>query len=258
MNAASLERPFTIVSLFPRLLDTNGDASNSRVLAQRIRWSGHAARVVEVHSSADLPEQVDAVSIGSGTDAALIPARDALRTVVQELRVWSNSGVPILAVGTGWELLSWGVELTEGMVVEGLGIVAGHSVPRQARATDDIIVASKYGRLIGFENHARDYVGAEASPLGRVVYGTGNGERGPGIQIEGLVMGELFCTHLHGPILARNPELADHLIRAAFIRHHLAYSRGKTAQTVDDTARIARNTVAVRLGQPGEPKLGNA
>ncbi|TFD15149.1 cobyric acid synthase [Cryobacterium sp. TMT1-2-2] len=253
MTATSLDRPFTVVSLLPRLLNTNGDAGNARVLAQRVRWSGHDARVVDVHSRADLPEHVDAVSIGSGTDAALLPARNALRTLVEELRLWSNSGVPILAVGTGWELLSWGSDLPDGSVLEGLGLVAGHAVPRAARATDDIIVASKYGRLIGFENHARDYVGAEASPLGRVLYGTGNADApASGPQIEGLTMGEVFCTHLHGPVLARNPALADHLLQAAFRRHDLEYARGATAESVDDTARTARNQVAVRLGQNAE------
>ncbi|MBG6214145.1 MAG: hypothetical protein LH475_07185 [Cryobacterium sp.] len=252
MTATSLQRPFTVVSLLPRLLDTNGDAGNARVLAQRIRWGGHDAQVVDVHCRADLPEQVDAVSIGSGTDAAILPARDALRTLVQELRVWSNSKVPVLAVGTGWELLSWGIDRADGTVIEGLGLVAGQAAPRAARATDDIIVASKYGRLIGFENHARDYIGAEASPLGRVLYGTGNGYRASGPLIEGLTMGEVFCTHLHGPVLARNPALADHLLRAAFTRHGLEYARGARAEFVDETAQAARNQVAARLGQPVE------
>jgi hypothetical protein len=252
MTATSLERPFTVVSLLPRMLDTNGDAGNARVLAQRVRWSGHEAQVVDVHSRADLPAHVDAVSIGSGTDASLVPARDALRTLVEELRVWSNSGVPILAVGTGWELLSWGIDLADGTVIEGLGLVAGQAVPRAARATDDIVVTSKYGRLIGFENHARDYVGAEASPLGRVAYGTGNGDRTAGPQIEGLTMGEVFCTHLHGPVLARNPTLADHLLRAAFTRLGLDYSPGATAVAVDQIAQAAGNQVAVRVGQPAQ------
>ncbi len=248
MTATSSKRPFTVVSLLPRLLNTNGDAGNARVLAQRIRWSGHDARVVDVHSHADVPEEVDAVSIGSGTDAALLPTRDVLRTLVEELRVWSNSGVPILAVGSGWELLSWGIDLADGTVVEGLGLVAGHAVPRTVRATDDIIVSSKYGRLIGFENHARDYVGAEASPLGRVLYGTGNGDKATGLQIEGLTMGEVFCTHLHGPVLARNPALADHLLQAVFTRHGLEYLRGAKADDVDEMARAACDQVAVRLG----------
>jgi CobQ-like glutamine amidotransferase family enzyme len=246
-----MTRVLTIVSLLPELLDTNGDAANARVLAQRARWAGIAAEVVQVRSLADLPEQVDAVVIGSGSDSDLQAARDILATMTAQLRTWTVAGVPILAVGTGWELLSWGIELGDGTVVEGLGIVTGRAVPLTVRATDDIVVTSKYGRLVGFENHARSYVGADASPLGQVQSGTGNaGTAGTGT--EGLVMGNLIGTHLHGPVLARNPALADHLLRAAVARIGSEYVPGERATAVDDIAQAARNLIAVRLGLPTE------
>lgn len=244
MNPAE---PLTIVSLLPELLGTNGDAANARVLAQRARWAGADARILDVRQAADLPAQVDAVVIGSGTDAGLSAARDILLTMATELREWSTAGVPILAVGTGWELVSWGIELQDGSVIEGLGIVAGRAVPRAVRATDDLVATSKYGRLLGFENHARDYVGAEGSPLGRVVSGVGNGSG-----TEGLVMGDFFGTHLHGPVLARNPGLADHILEVMFARHGSSYTPGARAAEVDDMAKAARNQIAVRLGLAAE------
>ena len=242
-----MTRPLSIVSLLPELLGTNGDAANARVLAQRARWAGVEAAVVEVRSSADLPDQVDAVIVGSGSDADLVRARDILATMTTELRTWATAGVPILLVGTGWELLSWGIELGDGTVVEGLGILAGRAVPMPARATDDIVVTSRHGRLIGFENQSRHYVGAEASPLGQVLYGTGNGAGS-----EGLVMGSVVGTHLHGPVLARNPGLADHLLRTALVRIGHEYRPGGHSSAADDMAKAARNQVAVRLGLPTE------
>lgn len=232
----------TIACLLPALLDTNGDAANARVLAQRARWADHSATIVDVHTAADLPAVIDAVVIGSGTDADLVAARDALLPMVDRLRELTTAGVPILAVGTGWELLSWGIERDDGTVIEGLGLVAGRAVPAPKRATDDLVVTTKFGRLIGFENHARAYTGAEASPLGRTVYGTGNGHGQ-----EGLVMGDLFCTHLHGPVLARNPRLADHLLAIALARHGAVYAPGAQSNLVDDIAKAARNQIAVRL-----------
>ena len=243
MTPSADTRPLSILSLLPELLDTNGDAANARVLAQRARWAGVEAKVVPVRTAADVPEHVDAVVIGSGTDAGLTEARDILLRLLPRLREWSTAGVPILAVGSGWELLSWGIELADGSVVEGLGLVAGRTVPRAARATGDLVVTSKYGRLIGFENHARDYVGAEASPLGRVVAGVGNGAG-----VEGLVMGNLVGTHLHGPVLARNPGLADHLLGAVLARLGAVYAPGARAADVDGIAKAARNQIAVRLG----------
>jgi CobQ-like glutamine amidotransferase family enzyme len=243
----------TIVSLLPELLDTNGDAANARVLAQRARWAGFEAEVIPVREAAELPAVVDAMVIGSGNDADLPAAREALLPLADRIRELTTAGVPILAVGTGWELLSWGIELADGTTVEGLGLVAGRAVPAPERATDDLVVTSKYGRLVGFENHARHYVGAEASPLGRVRYGVGNGKpTGNGQAQEGLVMGDLFCTHLHGPVLARNPGLADHLLTISLARHGAAYAPGGRSAEVDEIAKAARNQIVVRLGLAAE------
>jgi len=232
----------TIVTLLPRLLDTNGDAANARVLAQRARWSGLSVLVVPVHSVADLPETVDLVVIGSGTDTDLIAARDALRALAEPVRAWVAGGVPVLAVGTGWELLSGGLDLADGSSVDGLGIVAGRASALPARVTDDLAVDAEGLSLIGFENHLRGYAGA-AAPLGTVSSGTGNGDG-----TEGAVDGSFTGTHLHGPVLARNPQLADRMLRAACMARGLTWAPSARADAVDDIARAARNQVAVRLG----------
>lgn len=237
----------TIVSVLPELLNTNGDAENARVLARRAEWAGHEATVVAVNSVDEIPETVDLVVVGSGTDSELVLARDLLQPMVGHFRQWCADHVPILAVGTGWELLSWGIELGGGEVVEGLGLVAGRAVPADARVTDDIVVKTKYGRLSGFENHSRGYVGAKASPLGRVVSGTGNGQ-----DQEGLVMGDFFCTHLHGPVLARNPSFADHMLSITLARHGAEYVPSERSRRADDIAKAARNQIALRLGIPAE------
>ena len=232
----------TIVSLLPRLLDTNGDAANARVLAQRARWSGLAARVVPVHDLADVPDTVDLVSIGSGTDADALATRDALLPLAGALRSWLAGGVPILAVGTGWELLSDGLDLSGGTRVDGLALVAGRAHALPARATDDIVVATDDARLIGFENHARGFTGAQR-PLGRVQSGTGNGDGH-----EGVIVGSFIGTHLHGPVLARNPHLADLMLGAACTTRGLPSPVSTQAAAVDGIAKAARNQVAVRLG----------
>jgi len=228
----------TIASLIPSLQNTNGDAENAAVLAARARWAGLEARVVPVESREDLPERVDAVVIGSGSDSALEAARDLLLTMHDEFRRWGTEGVPILAVGTGWELLSWGVEREGAPDLEGLAILPGRAVPRAERVTGDLVADSaRYGLLVGFENHARDYVQAEASPLARVRAGEGNGR---GSSQEGVVMGAVIGTHLHGPVLAKNPALADALLAIAADRAGLSYAPGPQAAVVDAYAESAR------------------
>jgi CobQ-like glutamine amidotransferase family enzyme len=227
-----------IVALLPTLQNTNGDAENAAVLARRAGWAGLDARVIGVDARDELPDRVDAIVLGSGSDSALEVSRAGLLTMHDELRTWATDGIPILAAGTGWELLSWGIERADGSGVEGLGILPGRAVPSRGRVTGDLVIASsKFGVLVGFENHARDYVGAEGSPLGRVRSGHGNG-RDSGQ--EGVVMGSVFGTHLHGPVLAKNPVFADHLLELAARRAGDEYVRGARAELVDGYAAAAR------------------
>jgi CobQ-like glutamine amidotransferase family enzyme len=232
-----------IVALLPALQNTNGDAENAAVLAKRAEWAGIGARIVPVGSRDDLPVRVDAIVLGSGSDSSLEANRAALLTMHDELRTWATEGLPILAVGTGWELLSWGIERPDGSGIEGLGILPGRAVPARGRVTGDLVVASpRFGLLVGFENRARDYVGAEGSPLGRVRAGVGNG-RDSGQ--EGVVMGSVIGTHLHGPVLAKNPTFADHLLDLAATRAGLEYAPGPRAAVVDAYAAAARESQLV-------------
>ncbi|MEV1129687.1 cobyric acid synthase [Agromyces sp. NPDC049794] len=240
----------TIVALLPAHQNTNGDAENAAVLRRRAEWAELDARVIAVDAREQLPERADAIVLGSGSDSSIERSRAVLLSMHDELRTWGTEGVPILAVGTGWELLSWGIERPDGSSVEGLGILPGRAVPAASRVTGDLVVASpRFGTLVGFENHARDYIGAEGSPLGRVRSGAGNG-RGSGQ--EGVVMGSVMGTHLHGPVLAKNPAFADHLLGIAAERAGLAYDPGPHAAAVDAYATAAREAQlgAVRAAAP--------
>ncbi|KQM83506.1 type 1 glutamine amidotransferase [Agromyces sp. Leaf222] len=248
----------TIVTLLPSLLNTNGDAENAAVLARRAGWAGLDARVVEVESRDDLPARVDAIVIGSGTDASLDAARTRLLELHDDLRRWGTEGVPILAVGTGWELLSWGIELPDGTGIEGLGILPGRAVPDVGgRIIGDLVVAERGSRelLVGFENHARAYVGAEGSPLGRVRSGAGNAK---GSGQEGVVMGEVIGTHLHGPVLAKNPALADRILTTMAARAGLGYEPGEKTRVVDAYAESARRAHLTAAGVEVEPAASDA
>ncbi len=65
-------------------------------------------------------------------------------------------------------------------------------------------------QLTGFENHRGGTVlGSDARPLAAVVKGAGN-RAGDGY--DGAVQGSVVATYLHGPCLARNPQLADLLL----------------------------------------------
>jgi CobQ-like glutamine amidotransferase family enzyme len=234
----------TIATVAPRLFNPNGDSENARVLARRCEWSGIAARVVEVASVGDLPGRVDAFVIGSCSDSDISAALAVLHALRSPLSDAVDAGVPVLAVGTGLELLTDEVT-TPTATHDGLALVSGSASARVTRATGDLVVDSGFGRLVGYENHARD-LDLQSDPLGRVVAGSGNGDGR-----EGVAAGSLFGTHLHGPVLAKNPALADHLLGLAARRADIEYHPSGVAGVADRYAADARRAIldSLTLGE---------
>ena len=219
-----------ILQLFPDLLDVNGDAQNALVLAQRLRWSG-----IDAELTSEPDATPDLVVVGSGVDTALTEQAARLRGVAARLIEWVDGGVGLIAVGTGFELLS-----TRVGDIEGIGIFDGVASPLAARATTDLVVDTPLGRLVGFENHARGWTaGARPTPLGTVVTGHGNDGR-----TEGARSGNAFGTHLHGPVLAKNPMLADALLGAVVAGYAPDDERIRFA---DAAAEGARNATLAKI-----------
>ena len=228
--------------LAPAALDSNGDAANARVLAARARWAGLQADVVALAEVDDFAVRPDVLVAGTGADEDLPAVLELLRTVRERLLGWVAEGTEVVAVGAGWELLA--ESFTTGAdVIEGVGVFPGRSV-RAERVTGDLIVESALGTLIGFENHVRRFEGIpREQALGRVLHGVGDGG------VEGYLSGGLLGTHLHGPVLAKNPALADAVLARATQRLGLDYATtDERLRAADETARAAREVIAKRLG----------
>ncbi|MBF4462298.1 MULTISPECIES: type 1 glutamine amidotransferase [unclassified Rathayibacter] len=229
-----------IAVLAPDLLDSNGDAANARVLAARARWAGLEAEVVALENVQDTRVRPDVLVAGTGADDDLPAALELLRSVRSTLHSWVEQGTQVLAIGAGWELLA-GTIATRAGVIEGIGLFPGRSVAGE-RATDDLLVQTPEGVLVGFENHDRRMEGITAEQsLGRVLHGTGDGTGHEGYRVGGLL-----GTHLHGPVLAKNPVLADGILRRALGDAYEA--NDARLLLADDTARAAREVIAKRLG----------
>lgn len=235
-----------VVRVLPEELNVHGDAENALVLARRAEWSGIEASVVDLRPGDALPGfRPDAVVVGSGTDPMLEQVAALLAPLAETMRDWVADGVPLLAVGTGFELLATDVRTGAGTLA-GLGIFPVRVAPLATRATGDLVVRSADRVLVGFESHAR---GAEleagAVPLGTTVVGVGNGASA-GAGTDGCVAGTAIGTHLHGPVLARNPGLADDLLTA------IAGSRydagNPSARKADELAAATRARTAAALG----------
>jgi CobQ-like glutamine amidotransferase family enzyme len=232
----------TILHLYPHELGINGDRGNVTVLARRAGWRGVDATVVE-HSpgSGDLPD-ADVVVVGSGPLSAQRSVHADLLAQAARLRDLVSGGVALLAVSGGMHLLGREVELEDGSVLEGAGVLPVRTVLTAKRSVGDLVVETPAGVLVGYENHGSLVtLEAGAQPLGTVRNGFGNGGSGGG---EGVRAGSAIGTHLGGPVLALNPALADELLTAALARGGVTLpAAGDPIARIDDWACLARETV---------------
>jgi lipid II isoglutaminyl synthase (glutamine-hydrolysing) len=201
----------------PDLLGTYGDGGNAAVLADRLVRRGLPAEVVPLWAGSDIPSSVAVLVLGGGEDAAQ-------RALLQDTRLLggvaraAERDVPVLAVCAALQVLGTGFEI-DGRREPGIGLLDLETDRLSRRAVGETVVVPTSGtgvdlgtsRLTGFENHGGfTHRGAGCLPLGRVEVGVGNGDG-----TDGAVAGRVVATYLHGPVLARNPALADQLLRWA-------------------------------------------
>lgn len=214
-----------IVLLFQSLLGIYGDRGNATVLMQRLRWRGFDPELSIVEPGQPVPDTGQVYLLGGGEDAAQISAVKSLRADGGLQRA-VDRGAAVLAVCAGYQIL--GTTFTVGDrqdVVEGLGLLDVSTTRGPVRAVGEILTrwhhppgdgsAEDDQWLTGFENHGGyTRLGAGVSPLASVVVGVGNGHDGT----EGAVSAKVIGTYPHGPLLARNPALADHLLELGLDR----------------------------------------
>ena len=213
-----MAEPIRIGLVFPQLLGTYGDRGNAEVLAWRLRRRGHPAQVVELPAPGAIPAGLDAYMLGGGEDLNQAAAvKLLLGQQGRGLRVALAGGAPALAVCGSLQLLGTTYLDAAGRRVPGLHLLDLETVATGARCVGEVVARLPDGSLLtGFENHGgRTRLGGTAEPLATVLRGHGNnGDDGT----EGIRKGNLVATYLHGPVLARNPALADALATAVLER----------------------------------------
>jgi len=214
--------------LYPDYLNIYADRGNIAVFARRAAWRGHALEVDAIGmKDAIVPGAHDLYYVGGGQDREqylvaenLAAKRDPLISAVVE------GGAALLAVCGGYQLLGRGYKGFHGEEMPGVGLLPLETVAGETRMIGDVLLDTELGPIAGFENHAgRTHLDEGAEPLGRVVSGFGNdGSSG----YEGCRLLRAIGTYLHGPLLPRNPRLADWLLEQA-----IAHRTGGEAPTFD-------------------------
>lgn len=210
--------------LYPDYLNIYADRGNIAVLSRRAAWRGHELDVRPISVGEPVnPGAHDLLYIGGGQDREQALVAQDLLAKAAGVRESVAEGAAVLAVCGGYQLLGRAYRDLQGADLPGIGLFPFDTVAGHTRMIGDVLLECELDpgvrrTLAGFENHAgRTRLDPGAQPLGRVMAGFGNdGDSG----WEGCRVGRAIGTYLHGPLLPRNPWLADWLLAQA-LAHRL-------------------------------------
>jgi len=240
------ELSITIGWLYPELMSTYGDRGNVLVLQKRCDLRNIKCRIQPIDFQT--PEKdikaIDIVFGGGAQDRQQGILIEDLRkrkgTVLKEVL---EKNIPGLFVCGSPQLLGHFYTTSDGKKLEGLGLFdmesrhPGIHTPRCIGNTV-IAISDAYkvqglpyrNTVVGFENHGgRTYLGKGVKPFGTVIVGNGNNGED---KTEGAVYKNWIATYSHGPLLAKNPHIADFLIAKAL---EVKYKKKITLKELNDT-----------------------
>lgn len=205
----------TILHLYPDCMSLYGEYANVAVLRRHLEAMGVSV-TVQTALFEDAPdfEHADFIYMGAGTErtqkaalTALLPHKDALKRAI-------DRGAAVLFTGNAMETLGLSIVDAAGKTWPGLALADFSTVETDRRAPEDVIAHTSLweGAVVGFMNKCS--MTEDAAPLfDRLSLGFGNEEeKGP----EGYVSGNVFATHITGPVLVKNPDFVDFLIKRIF------------------------------------------
>jgi CobQ-like glutamine amidotransferase family enzyme len=242
------QRTLSLAHLYSSLMNIYGDRGNIICLQRRCRLRGIELKVTPLEPGDKLdPKAYDIVFMGGAQDREQrLVAEDLAALKGEPLRQAVEAGTVFLGVCGGYQLAGSFYRGADGEELIGAGIFDLYTLHPGAgakRLIGNLVAEWDGGTLAGFENHGgRTYLGPRAEPLARVVRGFGNdGASG----YEGARYRNAFGCYLHGPVLPKNPALADRLISLALQNR---YGDG-TLAPLDDALENKAHAAALRASR---------
>ena len=213
----SATRTLTIAWLYGAKMNIYGDRGNVLALAQRARWRGIVPMVREIQVGEPIPADTDIFFFGGGQDQEQVTvSRDLAGAKGEAITSAVENGAALLSVCGGYQLLGKEYRPHDAEPLPGIGLFDVTSTAGPERFIGNVVVESRWGSLVGFENHSGlTFLGESATAMGNVRVGRGNNGRDG---TEGVIYRNALGCYLHGSLLPKNPVLTDWLL-AGGLRH---------------------------------------
>ncbi|MCL5439056.1 MAG: hypothetical protein M1268_03635 [Patescibacteria group bacterium] len=245
----------TIGWLYQDLMNTYGDRGNVICLKKRCEWRNIDCNIIELNIGFNKEElkKCDLLFMGGAQDRQQRIVTKDIKGEKSKIikKMIDDDKVPGLFICGAYQFLGNYYKEADGKIIECLEILDLYTESpkkNKKRLIGNIALKSNLFEgepytLIGFENHGGStYLGKNLKPLGKVMTGYGNNGED---NTEGVIFNNIIGTYLHGPILPKNPLLADFLIRAALKRK---YKNGILEKLNDKLEIKARKAIANKLG----------
>jgi hypothetical protein len=239
-----------LLHMYPNVLDLYVDSGNVEVLKYRCKMRGIelevTSHIMGQADTADFSEQ-DIIYLGGGADYEQQLLADDLLSCRDKIFSAYKSGVFMLMICGGYQLMGQYYKDSNGEKIHGLGLFPYYtqaSRNKRKRCIGNIVIETeldgeKY-KVIGFENHGGQTMGAD-KPFGRVLCGNGNCFES---NTEGYMEERVIATYLHGPLLSKNPKLADYIIGRCLERQG---HKARLCEINDSLETACRNQLLERL-----------
>ncbi len=246
-----------IAHLYPDLMNIYSDMGNIICLKKRCQWRGIKVKVTPISIKQKLDwQKYDLFFGGGGQDRQQLIISKDLQKKKKALKEAVEQGIPMLTTCGTYQLFGHYFKTHQGVKIAGISIFDAHTIASYQRKIGNIVIDASSimchascdnkksatchvprATLVGFENHSGNTFLAKSSklkaksltfPLGKVIKGFGNnGQDGT----EGTIYKNCIGTYLHGPVLPKNPHLADWLITKALEKK---YKRKVELKSLDD------------------------
>lgn len=234
-NQDNKEKSIKILYLYPDMLELYGDYGNIQVLKYRIESRGYKAIIdrYSIGNAAPNFNDYDIVFAGGGADNEQSILAEDLVKYKDNIKEAVKNGVFFLLICGAYQLFGKYYKGVEGNIIPGLEVFDYYTVAnpdRKKRCIGNIVIETNLcykidenveqksikTKIIGFENHGGQTFDISNS-FGNVLFGNGNKF---GDSEEGFFENNVIATYLHGPLLSKNPELCDYIIKYCLNRKY--------------------------------------
>lgn len=245
-----MNRVMKVAWMYHDIMDLYGDKGNMMVLKKRCEDRGidFVLHTIGIGQEADLSDY-DLIFLGGGADKEQMSLIPDLLSRKENIQKAMDENTFVLLICGGYQLFGKYYEAADHSKIPGLGFYSYYTDTGKegSRCIGNVVIEAdldgRKTKIVGFENHGGQTLGVE-HPLGAVIKGYGNSfDAGQ----EGFYDGKILGTYLHGPLLPKNPEVADFVIYKALKKRDPDFRFEELAPLSEHWENLAREAIFKKL-----------